>query len=1800
MITTEDPCAVADNNEEPFADLKQELSQERQLEEASPDVLSLQAQASAAQQKAKEEASKENKLKSVGTPRKRIVSDGHWKRKRTPPKSADKPKPKTKVAAKSKSVDEGIRIIPTLEKISDERGKERDLRTVQSPSQKKKPTHDDGIRVYATPPGSRRPSVQKAAGSSNGKFAEDAPDNDEARSLRSRSVSPRPNSVARSLGSPDAPMDQSPLSASCEPLSSKKSSGGGEIPNTPGDFLQGSSKDNQRPVQRKRTSKKPTKGIFAQVFDESKKMFSRTETVYVQPPENPRIDAWLGGVPDPGEDPFVAEELPIDEPPVEIPAPLNIKSRRKRTSKESEVTIEDTNKIWESISTRESLQGTPSSRPRRRRPERRRSSSTRQETPLAPSNDIEAAQLDEEVTKPSTPLSDNVPLEHAQTSPSSPSRLQRRNARRKSIHSPKDSPKSEPRQSSPLKESFTFGNDEKESNVSSANTESSVEPIDPNNPLKPPPLTTRRPFPSVGKHRLSTILSVDTLGSKAQSQAKAPSVSEFSDDTVQPNTQESKEMQDESKDQFDPTSLGGPSVKSRLTRHADLISVLSAPRGCEKSIRSARSIRTNRSRLETATIDDVMRELADDETKYMRELRTLVDGVIPVLLSCVLSKTESAIAAGLFSPQGNAAKDPAITKPIIDMGICLERLKAWHKRVEPYNGRSPSVTSFLNWAQGVHRTYADYLKSWRMGFQDVVVNLAPGTVEERKKPGVEDGLPRNEHGDVTDSNGERVDVAYLLKRPLVRLKYLAKTLRGINYVMPSAQAEKLAVDFQSLVEEARNRANEERARLEDEAAANIDPTRARDLRTLGPLSGTLVKGDRRVRARDSFSLTLSHSSGQMIDCRVELLLRDDPPGAGTDADFLICEVDGTGRWLLFPPIATSNVSARNGDAEGEIIVMIRGSQSSGQKWHELLSLVGDEEQAGFEWVQMLGLMPVPPQVTTLRSLGRAENKKALEVPKTNESIPSAESGNVSTTPAKSRTPSPRDIAVPLGEQPARALRSWNDPSEDPQTSSLQDQQPPKSRTRLQKRRPLSSPEHRMSDSPLSPVLDLDPDSGRKELTDSPPAPGRSIEEQNSPGDVGSGLRRYRKNRESRGSPGPPSNPYSPDSSREESLPALEPESARPGSSTRQNLSLRSPSTPDSGEISESLRPRYHRRTSSTPSMELPKIQKTRKDSQPSSPAQEKIEESCEPAESALRKTPKKITKARPQEAQDETPPTPPQHRTPSPRVKLECSRTPDFSPGLRRMNRRSSSPLKHEYEPSTATESSSESDTSTIAHEERSSMSDTSDDEEGDSEHGDIAMPLLPIGALQRSRQPPKSLPSLPSRTLGPSSSASQAPYKTVPSQPQKAAKTIATIFYWSDKGTWEVLHPDECSIAITPGLIEAYEMSAAHSFAEEQGLTSSKSATSSGQSSTSSGPRPLIALELTPLVPIRRGTALDISIRSPPTAGSKITAVTNNNVMFRSRSPEECEALYALINYARINNPTYIALQNARATSFNPQLVNAGIARGKTTRSPSSSWFGLGRRRSYRASSAPTPSISKTESSIGSATSAFSALKLFKGSSRFNIHRSTILSRTSSRTGSVYTSSDNSSGSGTSTPVPPGAAALGPQVPGIEGNAAPIGLSNAKIRLYIRESASKWRDLGAARLTIMRPTNASHPVAPSVSGHRPSSSSSSPPSSREGSSGGPAEAAEQKGTAFGIGAGGAASPGRRQSANDKRIVVIGKGKGDTLLDVTLGETCFERVARTGIAVSVWENFEGGMVAKEGGVVGGRLRVFMVQVSLLC
>lgn len=1695
---------------------------------------------------AKVDEATRHRERSGSAPAKRVVSDGHWRKKRSPPKNKSSPKTSSDAKPEWTQPDDGIRIRSNIESKSDGR---RDRSAGKATPKRESVGGDDGIRVYVTPPGSRRQSGRSRRRQSDRADSAFGDGSD----LEPRRTSP-PVELGR-RGKRTTP-DKSPRidssAAKEESWKAHSTPKANDVENSSGSL---------RPaLSDGRGSQRSHKGnILSQVFGDSRRIFAKQSPEPIVAPRVPSIEAWLNQTPDP----FIEMDEPhVDEIPPLRPSP----QKRKVTPKET--IVADPNHIWDALDTKEGTRRAVSgSRRRKRIP----SSAIYEDNPFPEDFDSDTAISGG--GKGAATASKFVDLGRESTEPSPPPL--KRGLARKSVSSPiRDRKRSQTSRESPKEDNDVA------STRSSNLTSSSVEGPDPNNPMRPPGLNLKRPFPSTGRHRLSTIASVETFNSRLQG-AAPPSVSEVSERTEHLSPAQEVDNREDAEDHFDPNSL--KRNNSRLTKHADLISVLSLPRGATKSIKSARSIRTNRSRLDKATTGDLMQEIAMDESKYMRELRTLVDGVIPVLLACVLSKADSAVAAGLFQPTAIDNNDDNFTRPIVDMGIALERLKTLHKRIP-----LADTDKLLTWAHGAQRVYAEYLKAWRMGFQDVVVNLAPAVEDESSVskppradlPGFEGGLPRNEDGDVVNGDGERVDVAFLLKRPLVRLKYLAKTLKGINFIKPSVEAESLATKYQSLVNDARKRSNEERARLEDEAAANIDPTRARDPRTLAPLDGVTIDRRRRVRARDHFNLALQHSSGQCVDCRVELLLRDEADGMAGGGDLLICEVDGTGRWLLFPPVQFGLVSARNGDSEGEIILMIRGLSANATEWQELFSLQSEDERAGFEWVQMLGLTPVPPRLSRSRSFINAHQRRKSAPSNQIDSLPSAN------TPAKSRTPSPREVEVPIGEQANNASKKWEDPTI---SNSIAGPSLPSSRDAFRSpNKPQETPHDlsRHSTNYVDQVNDLrslpSQHRTRKSTPSEPARTPRSFKEALglSGTSTSVGLRRSRAKRLSRHGEGSPQGPRS-IGSREDREPHMSsPEATEVGVQSMKTtndtddarhlaLEARSdnatgPRQLDLSPKQENSRPSYDRSWSSVPTMELPYIPKARQNSPPTTPAVEVEEEPMwsTPPQTQLPASASKLAKRRPVSL----PPAAPDHGRSSP-AQLDATKTPVLEKG-RVKPRRSSSPLKHEYEPSTASESSCDSDASTVERNGATSVSDSSDEEE--LEEGDAPTLLMPIVAPKRLLKPsPRaSLYSTTNGSIKPSDSASQAPYKTVPPQPTMATKTIASIFSWSDTGCWQSLHPDECSIVITPGLIEAFEMSAAHSNtlslpsavpATDEDKSSDLASNLTSQNDVVQGKRPLVALELTPLVPLRRGTAIDISIRSPPTSNSQITS--GNNVMFRSRNPEECEGLYALINQSRINNPTFIALQNARGPFESGNSFSGSMDRrsGMRPNSSRSSWFGgFGRSNSYRASSAPTPSIAPSDSSIGSMSSAFSALKRFsnRSSGVFNISRSTIGSRVGSRTNSVYTSSDNSSGSGTSSPIPPGLNGAGKD--------APIGLSNAKIRLYIRETASKWRDMGSARLTIMRAER-----------------NNTGPDGRPLSSYG------------------------HQPLHEKRVVVHGKTKGEVLLDAQLGESCFERVARTGIAMSVWEdvvgpNGEVGVVGAVGGVAGGRAKVYMIQVCSRC
>ncbi|KAL3424764.1 glucan 4-alpha-glucosidase [Phlyctema vagabunda] len=1180
------------------------------------------------------------------------------------------------------------------------------------------------------------------------------------------------------------------------------------------------------------------------------------------------------------------------------------------------------------------------------------------------------------------------------------------------------------------------------------------------------PAFNKRIPPTTGGHRLSTIASMETFNTASSITETGTDLSQTT--ITQTNTASTATASNLSRHR---SSRSGP--KRRLTKHSDLISMLSLPDSVEpgrgKSIRSARSVRTARSHLGTATIRDLLRELAEDETKYMRELRTLVDGVIPVLLTCVLSKSESAVAAGLFNPDTGDASDTSFTKPIVAMGVSLERLKSLHRRIPLQD-----TDALITWARSAHKVYEDYLAAWRMGFQDVVVNLAPASrTPSAEQQSLLEGLPRNSAGDVVNSSGERVDVAFLLRRPLVRVKYLAKLTKGINNIRPSDHSSATVALYDDLQIKVRRRQKEEAARLEDQAANNTDATRTRDPRTLAQLENTQIDTSRQVCAKDIFALDFPHSSGQRIECQVEVLLRDKPSDPVDSGDILICKIDAMSRFLLFPPLDKDFVSARAGETAGHVVIMIRGFHAS-TEWHELLILQTSDFETAAEWIQMLGTIPVPPP------LSRYEPNHNQELPPVPSPLP------ILDTPGR-KVLQAEDIDIPIGQR--RLVES--------ETTTPGNRFP---RRTIPSLKPASSVSDNTSEV-VSPVK-------RQRATRYHVRAGSA-----SPTTVQS---------------------HSPKASLSDTqLPLNLDETCQGASSANSHL------------------------TSPTLVSGLPHIPKIRKSSTPAathSPTRRfsaKVPTTPEQESEDFRTEPASVVSDDASTIRSDGAPPPPVHRSPSPANLKKPPILESSTSGTK--NRRSSSPLKHEYQPSEGSETSSESSDS---EDDLSSFSGSSEDEDefdDELEAADLPGALPGVSIYGKRISPSGSLYSLPNASLAPSNSASQGPYRSVPSTPNPTnlKKVIAMISSWSDKkGRWEDLHPEPCSIVVSAGLIEAFEMSASHS--SESPAFESSGSSEIIDNADAGAERPLVALILTPLVSLRKSTALDIEIQSPPTERSRLKC--SGTVRYRALTVIACQDLYQAIHRARLENPVYKKLEQERMlNSYGGQSYEAAVA-GNRRRS----WFG--RQRSYRASArAPSATISEGSNNSHS-SSAFSALKRLSGGAIFNIAKSSVDMGAPGGPTSMYTSSSESGTSGFTPPRTP----TSPSLSGTAAsNAVNLGSENLKIRLYCLETASKWNDIGAARLSVTQP----------------------PPGMRQASS-------LYHGIEKRIIVTRKAAEGDKKNGHDSDRPVI-------LLDVVLGSGCFSKIGRTGIAINVWEDVTGpngeiGMIGPVGGV-SGRTRKWMLQ-----
>lgn len=282
-------------------------------------------------------------------------------------------------------------------------------------------------------------------------------------------------------------------------------------------------------------------------------------------------------------------------------------------------------------------------------------------------------------------------------------------------------------------------------------------------PYMTPAIMRRPPPPTSGEHELSTIAS-----ERSESTLGSDTLSIISESTVTQTTEltRSTALSRRSK---------GSGLKRRLTKHSDLVSVLSLPDDAEnisrsKSIRSTSSLRRRTSKLGRVTVDDLLREFAVDEDFYQRELKTLVDGAVPVLLNQVVQGNRD-YAIDLFGPSTDGRADVA-GKTVVNMGIALDKLRNLHKRAPLYD-----VNKILNWLLTAYPIYNRYLDVWRLGFEGIVVNLARGRGRADDEDSLVNAMPRNEDGDVVDTKGQPVDLQRLLTRPLARIKGLLKLLR---------------------------------------------------------------------------------------------------------------------------------------------------------------------------------------------------------------------------------------------------------------------------------------------------------------------------------------------------------------------------------------------------------------------------------------------------------------------------------------------------------------------------------------------------------------------------------------------------------------------------------------------------------------------------------------------------------------------------------------------------------------------------------------------------------------------------------------------------------------------------------------------------------------------------------------------------------------------------------------------------------------------------------------------------------------
>lgn len=729
------------------------------------------------------------------------------------------------------------------------------------------------------------------------------------------------------------------------------------------------------------SSLKTMPNVFKKVMEEGKKMIHDMNETPKQPTVNspPSIERWLNGT----VDPFVdnSAKRPATTAEEQTPHEGHTSGRRTKSRRRS------------SHEKRPSRQSTP------------KPDDAESREGIAPRTDSTETALETEPGKESTsPTSSALKRRRALKGPSSPRRSP---GRRPFLGALKEAFQGESSGHGPRPMSYqgheerlfssydpatsSYHSSDYTSTSASSDAPRSAE-SDRGEQATPRAAPRYRP-PTSGKQELSTILSEDDSSARSSNLASGLTHSTVTQSTTVTRDSEAGRSQGHAS-----------GLKRRLTRHSDLVSVLSLPNDSSvpSGIRDKRSRPSLRKARGTAPVaaDELLREFVDDENLYLRQLKTMVDGVVPVLLSQVVYGTS---ATELFESGTSKPGSYSLSRSVVSMGVALEKLRNAHRKAP-----TSDIRRLSHWAHGIVPIYSSYLSAWRLGFEDVVVNLAPAEGSSGDDDSLLNALPRNESGDIVNADGERVAVAYLLKRPLIRVKQLARFFQCADAIQSSSDTHDLVRDFEVLQEKARRRHKEETARTMDEDARATDTSRTRDIRTLESARDPVkIDSSRQVNAKDLFSLSMAHSNGQRLECRVELVHRDKQSDTGDAGDLLIREAGEHLRsYLLFAPVCMSMVSARAGGTGLEMVVMVRGTRN-GKTWQELLTLGTDNEDQIQDWLDILPSFPVPPMELEPNAVGKPSHPSTPE-----KSLPDIPVGAPSELSSSPRSPIAKDLASP--------------------------------------------------------------------------------------------------------------------------------------------------------------------------------------------------------------------------------------------------------------------------------------------------------------------------------------------------------------------------------------------------------------------------------------------------------------------------------------------------------------------------------------------------------------------------------------------------------------------------------------------------------------------------------------------------------------------------------------------------------------------------------------------------------------------